>query len=174
MEIKLTIRRHLFLIHRVFRCYNKIVIKEGFTLIELRIVVAIIGILAGTVVVSLSGETDSAQDASTRLGVSALRPPAISEQFKTTHTGVGLCDAVFLKVRNASNISEKWSSGNTCDLTAEVNGLSTGEICCHSNANEWIIFGKLSGDGNLYCIDHAGAIHDGTDNVVDLTERECD
>ncbi|HPL72423.1 MAG TPA: type II secretion system protein, partial [Candidatus Pacearchaeota archaeon] len=37
--------------------------KKGFTLIELLVVIAIIGILSGTVIVSMSGAQDSAKNA---------------------------------------------------------------------------------------------------------------
>ena len=43
--------------------------KKGFTLIELLIVIAIVVVLAGIVVVSLSGNTDSAKDAAAKANV---------------------------------------------------------------------------------------------------------
>ena len=54
-------------------------INKGFTLIELLIVIAIIGVLAATVVVSLGSKTDDAREKTLRIGVSSIRTLASSE-----------------------------------------------------------------------------------------------
>ena len=46
--------------------------KAGFTLVELLLVVAILGILAGMVVVNLSGQSESARISATRASISAI------------------------------------------------------------------------------------------------------
>ena len=62
--------------------------KKGFTLIELLVVIAIIGILSGTVIVSMSGAQDSAKDARITSAMSQLRSAA--EIFKlSSDTYVG-------------------------------------------------------------------------------------
>jgi prepilin-type N-terminal cleavage/methylation domain-containing protein len=50
--------------------------KKGFTLIELLVVIAIIGILSGTVIVSMSGAQDSAKNARIQAGMDQLRSAA--------------------------------------------------------------------------------------------------
>ena len=50
--------------------------KKGFTLIELLVVIAIIGILSGTVIVSMSGAQDSAKNARIQAGMDQLRSVA--------------------------------------------------------------------------------------------------
>jgi len=50
--------------------------KKGFTLIELLVVIAIIGILSGTVIVSMSGAQNSAKDARIKSGMDQLRSAA--------------------------------------------------------------------------------------------------
>ncbi len=46
--------------------------NAGFTLVELLLVVAILGILAGMVVVNLSGQSESARISATRASISAI------------------------------------------------------------------------------------------------------
>jgi prepilin-type N-terminal cleavage/methylation domain-containing protein len=47
--------------------------KKAFTLIELLVVIAIIGILSGLIVISMSGATNSANDAKRKANVDAIR-----------------------------------------------------------------------------------------------------
>ncbi len=47
--------------------------KKGFTLIELLVVIAIIGILSGLIIVSMSGATNSANDARRKSNLDAIR-----------------------------------------------------------------------------------------------------
>lgn len=47
--------------------------SSGFTLVELLLVVAILGILAGMVVVNLSGQSESARISATRSSISAIQ-----------------------------------------------------------------------------------------------------
>lgn len=50
--------------------------KKGFTLIELMVVIAIIGILVGIIIVSLNKSTDQAKDAKVRSAMGQLRSVA--------------------------------------------------------------------------------------------------
>ena len=60
--------------------------KKAFTLIELLVVIAIVGILAGILIVSMSGATNSANDARRKSDISAINTALLF--YGTTHNGL--------------------------------------------------------------------------------------
>lgn len=156
---------------------------KGFTLIELLIVIAIIGVLAATVVVSLGSQTNSATAGSVKLGVSSLRTLALVEVTTegSSLTGKKLCNNIYGDVSGEKGAWE-WTKTRQCgegDLIAN-NGFTeaaargssadakAGEICCHAEDKKWVIWGALPGaDGksttspaktgnDVYCADSNG------------------
>ncbi len=136
--------------------------SEGFTLIELLIVIAIIGVLAATVVVSLGSQTEKAQISSVKSGVSSLRTIATVTVIGGGYGANGVCDEIYPKV---SGEKTKWTWGNEgtdanqiCKADS-VAGVA-GEICCSSKNEKWVLWAKLSGNGagtgEVYCADSGG------------------
>lgn len=158
---------------------------EGFTLIELLIVIAIIGVLAATVVVSLGSQTNRASGGSVKLGVSSLRTLALVEATTegSSLTGQILCNNIYGDVSGEKSTWE-WTGSRQCDegdliadddFTEKGTGTRSsgadakaGEICCHAKAKKWVIWGALpEADGNkstspaktgndIYCADSNG------------------
>lgn len=139
--------------------------KRGFTLIELLIVIAIIGVLAATVVVSLGSQTDKAQQGSVKIGVSSIRNLATIAVVEGKGTIAGtetplagsdkVCEVIYDQVSGEKN-DWTWKGATEC-AADDVN--TGGEICCASKITngkwEWVLWGAAE-DTDLYCADSTG------------------
>ncbi len=127
--------------------------KKGFTLIELLIVVAIIGILASIIVVTLTDQTSNAQKK--------------KAQFNVAQAVRGVITKHEIAVRDNPDADYECPSGSVTvsgaddDDTEEVNetGTSIGVLYCilDSSDNEFVIFENFKTigetDANAYCAD---------------------
>ena len=96
-------------------------INRGFTLIELLIVIAIIGVLAATVVVSLGSKTDDAKGNTVKIGISSIRTLASTEVASGIPGGENVCNRIYSKI---SADKEKWPWKGTA-LAAIVDDANT-------------------------------------------------
>ena len=130
---------------------NNFATTRGFTLIELLIVIAIIGVLAATVVVSLGDQTDAARRETMKLTVSSIRTSIFAEAIGKSPTGTSLCDSVYEDVSIPSGSNWTWDGGN--NVTCEGDDADKdNEVCCHSSDTTWVIWAKLT-DSKVYCAD---------------------
>jgi prepilin-type N-terminal cleavage/methylation domain-containing protein len=119
--------------------------KKGFTLIELLVVIAIIGILSGTVIVSMSGAQDSAKNARIQAGMDQLR--SVAEVYRLLHgnkyssgtnnfstEGDGLLIKKDIEAAGGSGaFTVKFNTeGTAYCMSSELNGTDAGFICMDS------------------------------------------
>jgi prepilin-type N-terminal cleavage/methylation domain-containing protein len=120
--------------------------KKGFTLIELLVVIAIIGILSGTVIVSMSGAQDSAKNARIEAGMDQLRSVAevyrlLNGTYSTSATDNFATEGDGLLIKKDIE-----AAGGTFSI-----GAPTATAYCMSS--------KLNGSSDLYlCMDSTGKV----------------
>ncbi len=116
--------------------------KKGFTLIELLVVIAIIGILSGTVIVSMSGAQDSAKDARIQSGMSQLR--SVAEIYLLTNNTYG---------DGTTNFT---TSGDGLALKTDIEANSTETMTVNQDASNYCMSVPLS--TGVLCMDSKGKV----------------
>ena len=133
--------------------------KKGFTLIELLIVIAIIGILAGIVIVSLSGSTDNAEDAAVKANLRSVAT-LYAEVFAKDSEAASLCanSKVQEAMKTVFGDSEPVDvPGDPHRYTKGVLGAATKAGCVSNDKGNWVVWADLSTtDGMAWCVDSAG------------------
>ena len=110
---------------------NKLINKKGFTLIELLIVVAIIGVLASIVVVTLTGQGSKASDAALKSNLrsvatavsneAASNPSGFSQSKVCTLSSVqGIMDTVFEGANGVANDTRDGASRGTPPVATKI------------------------------------------------------
>ena len=129
--------------------------KKGFTLIELLVVIAIIGILSGTVIVSMSGAQDSAKNARIKSGMDQLRSAA--EVYRLLNSGYGDGGTNFTTTGDGALIR--------ADIEDDSNGI--GALTVIPSATAYCMSTPLNGSAGTICMDSAGKV--GTAACVSAT-----
>lgn len=133
--------------------------KKGFTLVELLIVIAIIGILSSVVMSSLSEARTEAYDSKVKSQLSNVRAAAelyynsrlnygASTSWVSNGTGTNGCEAGMF-TDTASGLSS---------LTISAN-YPAGEntIVCNSNGRAYAVSDNLAATSTYWCVDSTGA-----------------
>ena len=110
--------------------------KKGFTLIELLIVIAIIGILASIVIVSLGGTTGDAQQK--------------KSQYNVAQAARGLT------VKKAQDPAYTYSCGDVGVTAAGTANTNVGVLGCNVSGTKFIVYEKFgTAAGDYFCADSA-------------------
>ena len=132
--------------------------KKGFTLIELLVVIAIIGILSGTVIVSMSGAQSTAKDSRIKSALGQMRTAA--EVFKFG-TGEGYYIGFDAMDQVAKLIAEiNIQSTSDADLVLHIS--DSGEEWCASKT-------LISDSAKISCIEYTGYTSEGTASCSETT-----
>ena len=154
---------------------------KGFTLIELLIVIAIIGILASAVIVSLGGLTETSKDAVNKRLASQLAPVALAYYSENNNSYNSMCprsdgadfdggDGEFEKVLNAIKTSIADTS-NVANESSDKNGSGSGKVKCITDGSNWVVSFDLL-DSTNWCVSNEGAGQ--TANLITSPGDDCD
>jgi prepilin-type N-terminal cleavage/methylation domain-containing protein len=117
--------------------------KKGFTLIELLVVIAIIGILSGTVIVSMSGAQDSAKNARIQAGMDQLR--SVAEVYRLLNGTYG------------TSATDNFATEGDGLLIKNDIAAAGGTLTVNPSATAYCMSSPLNG-GGVYCMDSKGKV----------------
>ena len=136
---------------------------KGFTLIELLVVVAIIALLAATILASLGSARTKAKDARTQSELASMRAQA--ELYNSDHSfsyGSVTGTASLATCTLASTLFDTSSAvPNTVaklmtDVLANASGApTTPDVTCANTSTTWVVAAKLQA-GTYSCVDSNG------------------
>ena len=148
--------------------------KKGFTLIELLIVIAIIGILAAIVVVTLGGETNAAADARNKANVAQLSSLSFAKLFKDNKLNyLNVCasgsnrvpeigiilNAIGATINQSGTVQGTENKllilANTNDTAGTFANIGTGCLSSKKNWAVWFDLKEKTGR-EVWCVDSGG------------------
>ena len=171
-------------------------VRAGFTLIELLIVIAIIGVLASIVVVSLTGNTDNANESVARSNLSTVNrlftklgyeQGGIKQEFctGTDPESVGVQDIVSVSLAESDDVGGGKApidgttdkvDGYVDDDVGNTDTPADSTAGCLSMADKWVVWVTMG--GVTYCIDNTSNIAKeitlGSTVFNTLTSTSCD
>ncbi len=129
--------------------------RSGFTLVELIIVVAIIGVLAAIVLTFLTKAKNQGEDASVKAGLNQVRTQA--DLFITAYnvyTNVCSTASDSLSPRGINAMVYGAGKVNGYTNPVNVNGAGTSTVRCNEASNGWAAEIPLKNQTGYYCVDY--------------------
>jgi len=120
---------------------------KGFTLVELLIVIAIVGILASIILASMQSSRNRAKDSAIIQSLRDLRSVA-ELHYNENYTYVGVCNSADNTITDTGNFGR---------LEGYVNeNIGTGVLTCNDDLSGYAVIADLH-NGNCWCVDYQGA-----------------
>jgi prepilin-type N-terminal cleavage/methylation domain-containing protein len=124
--------------------------KKAFTLIELLIVIAIIGILAGIVLVSLTGALKKGKDSKIQADLQQVRN--IAGMIMTDEGGYdSLCASDNTLNKNHSTYGSQLGT-----IESDISAQGSTDLKCYASSTDYCVAAKLISKPDYYCIDSNG------------------
>lgn len=156
--------------------YN--LMKNGFTLIELLVVVAIIGVLSGVILFSVTQYVNKGKDSNIAGNLSVLIPAG--EAFYNANGSYGyqdFCDpSVNPVIRNVLSQMPENSEGPCYSASVTATSNPQG-VCCRINVNNdaWAACAqKFTDENKAYCVDSRGVKGEVDISKCNGSATECD
>jgi prepilin-type N-terminal cleavage/methylation domain-containing protein len=140
--------------------------RKGFTIIELLVVVAIIGILTTIIIVSLREASDRAKNTNVIANVTQIRKTAEGMYAQGSSGYEDLCLSGALNVIYTDVLKT---------LKEDIEKYGGSNIVCHSSKYSYCVSAQLGGSVTKYfCVDSDGNNIESTSNVCAVSNIACE